>query len=376
MQPKTAAPREDLTATQVEELLTAPALSVRAGLELWDADGTYVEDISDDLQGGEVARDNYAAVHGSCRLQLQRDLSWGRDRVLPYMVLSDGTVEARFNLGMYVLTTPQEKRGEEPRTREVQGYDLLHLLQDGPGDTYIAEADGTTTYLEAVQAVVTASGVNATLRLDGTAQDTVIPDDRVWVLTEQGGASWLRIINDLLAEIGYLGLWCNHRGELRSAPYQQPSVRPVEWTFDTGNSGTDIMGQERVMNADVWAAPNHWTFVRRNMTAQPVDGAGIYLPAVNATTAEDTALGRIRRKVVFLDAADQAALVAQGDRIVAEDTAVTRTFEVQVDPLPLAGHFDVVRLVDGGRNDKCLVSSWTLPLDGGRGTWHLEAVGG
>ena len=78
--------------------------------------------------------------------------------------------------------------------------------------------------------------------------------------------------------------------------------------------------------------------------------------------------------VMFFDAADQTSLVAQGDRVVSEDRQESRIFTITVDTLPIAGHFDMVRLIDAGRNDICQVRSWTLPLDGSPGQWELEAV--
>lgn len=373
MQSLTAAPRDALADAAVRSLLTAASIQVSAGLELLDSSNRLVEDISDDLVGGEVARNNYAAIHGTCTLSLTRELAWGRDRVRPYMVLSDGITEARFNLGVFVLTTPDTRRGEELATYEAQGYDLLHLLQDGPGDTYVVTAG--TTYLAAVQSVITASGIGATLRLDGSGQSTALLSDMVWCLTSSG-TSWLRIINDLLAAIGYRGLWANQDGELRSEPYQAPAVRPVEWSFDTADAATNLVGEDRTLAMDVWGAPNWWKFVRNGMATKPVDGDGIYFPAANASDPASTTLGRLRRKVVFLDAANHASLVAQGDKIVAEDRQVARRFELSVDPLPIAGHFDVVQFVDAGSSDKCQVSSWSLPLDGSPGRWSLEAVNG
>jgi hypothetical protein len=363
------------TVTDAERvMLTSPGVTITSGLDLLDTSNAFVEDISDDLIGGDVSRSNYATVHGTCSLALTRELAWGRDRVRPWMEVTDGLTTARWNLGVFVLTTPDNGRGEDPPTWEVQGYDLLHLLQDGPGDTYVVTAG--TTYLQAVRDVVTASGVGATLRLDGTGQDTALPADMVWCLTEEG-VSWLRIINDMLEAIGYRALWVNAEGELRSAPYVSPSSRPVEWVFDTSDESTNIVGEDRTETADVWGAPNHWRFVRKNMTAQPAEGAGIYtVENVSDGPTSQNSLGRVVRKVTFLEAANQTSLAAQGDRIVATDLAVSRRFDIDVDPLPIAGHFDVVQLVDGGESVKCQVVSWSLPLDGSPGAWLLEAVNG
>ncbi len=365
MQGLTDAPRGALTATQVTNLLTGDRLVVSAGLELLDTSNAFVQDISDKLVNGTVDRDCYATVHGSCRLSIQIKLAWGRDRVRPYMTLTDGTVTARFNLGVYVLTTPHTKRGETPKTYEVQGYDLLHLLQNGPGDTYVANSG--TTYLQAVRDVVTASGIGSTILLDGTGGSTTLPNTMVWSLPEN--VSYLQIINDLLAAIGYNEVWADENGTLRSEPFVAVGTRASEWTLDTDDVGTNIVHQERTLIEDVWSAPNWWRFVRRNMSTQPTEGAGIYtVQNVNDGPTSQTSLGRtVRRPVEYLEVADHASLVKKGDRIVAEDRQVSREVQMLIDPLPLMGHRDCFTLKDSAPTEKLVAASWSLPLDGSPG---------
>lgn len=359
-----------LSTTAAEKaLLTAPNVEFSGGLELLDESNNVVEDISDDLVDGGIDYDNFAVVHGSCRLAITRRLNWGRDRVRPYVVV-EGTFRA--NQGVYVLTTPSEQRGESPQTWDVVGYNLLHLLQDGPGDTYVATAG--TTYLQAVRDVLTAAGLSVPLMMDGTLQATTLPATRVWGLID-GGATWLGIIDDLLDEINYQNLYADQDGNLRSGPYMDPALRPSEWTFDTSDEGTNIVHQDRTVTEDVANAVNWWKFVRTNIDYQPAltpEPDGLYVVEnVSDGPASQDALGRIVRKVVFLEAADQAALEAQGDRIVIEDKQVTRTVSLRVDPLPVQGHADVVTLVDGGVSEKLPVSSWSLSLTGDAGQLTL-----
>lgn len=376
MQVLTDPPRQSLTAAQVTALLTGDTLRVDAGLELLDASNRLVSDISDDLMGGSVSRANYADVHGTCSLKITRQLVWGKDRVRPYMTLanSDRSVTARFNMGVYLCTSPETPRALDPVTYDVAGYDLIYLLQStGPGDTFVISAG--TTYLSAVQAVLSAAQTSVPLNLDGTLGSTQLPNPMVWALVDPA-PTWLRIANDLLAAINYRALWADQDGTYRSGPYLAPASRAVEWTFNTNDTNTNLIGEDRSVVADAWGVPNWWRFVRTNMSVKPVEGAGLYTVTNQGSgpTSIDY-VGRTIRKVVNLDAADQASLVAQGDRLVAEDKQVSRRFEVQVDPLPIAGHFDVVQLVDAGSSDKCVVTNWEIPLDGSPGAWTLEAVG-
>ena len=374
MQNLTASPRENLTSAQVSALLVGDSVTISAGLELLNNSNVATSDISDRLLGGIVERSNFANVHGTCKLVIEDAIAWGRDRVRPYMILENNGVSARFNLGVFVLTTPDSTRGDDPITYSASGFDLLFLLQAGPSDTYVVTSG--TTYLAAVQAILTASGVGGTVQLDGTRQSTTLPNVMVWALVPDDPTSWLSMINDLLDAINYQGLWCDENGTFRSGPYARPSTRTSEWTFDTSNDSTNIIGEDRSLASDVWGARNWWRFVRTSMTAQPVEGAGIYT-VTNASTGRTSiaSLGRtVRAAVRFLAAADQASLVAQGDRIVAADQAISRTFTISADSLPIASHFDVVTLIDSGETDKCQVSSWVINLDATPGQWVLESV--
>jgi hypothetical protein len=374
MQQLTQAPRNNLTAVQVTALLVGDGVTVTAGLELLDGNNVFVSDLSTNLVSGSVERHNFATVHGLCKLVIEGALAWGKDRVRPYMTLSNLGVSARFNMGVFVMTTPDTQRGEDPISYSVNGYDLLFLLQAGPGDTYVATSG--TTYLAAVQAVLAASGVGGTLQIDGTSAASTLPNDMVWALTPNVAISYLGIINDLLQAINYRGLWCDENGNFRSGPYQVPSSRAAEWTLDTSNSSTSIVAPVRTLASDVWAAHNWWRFVRTPMTVRPVEGAGLYT-VTNASTGRTSvaALGRtVRAAVQYLAAANQASLVAQGDAIVAADQAISRTFTINLDPLPIAGHFDVLQFSDDGDTDKVQVVSWVINLDGAPGQWVMEAV--
>lgn len=373
MQALTAAPREHLTEDQVRALLTGDVLTIDAGLELLDTQNRFVEDISDVLVSGTVTWDNRAAVHGSCRLSIQRRLAWGRDRLRPFMTLSNGGVSARFNLGVYIPTTPDEDRGENPITYTVTGYNVLSLLQNGPADTYVVTAG--TTYYDAIVDALTAADVGIPYLLPGTLAELVVPATRVWVPISPV-PSWLRIITDLLFEAGYTAPWADENGNLTARPFQDPATRPVDWALDTTNPRTNLVADDRKITVEAGDIANWWRFVRTSMATTPVEGNGLYTTEnVYEGASSQIALDRVVRKLVPLEAADQAALVAQGDKIVAADKGAARTVTLRVDPLPLMGFDDVFqftdRVGDGVEVEKLLAASWDLNLDGSPSTVQL-----
>lgn len=379
MQRLTAAPRDGLTEEQVTALLLADSLEVSGGCELLNPDLMLVEDISDDLAACTVERQMLATQHGTVTLALSRELAWGTALVRPYTVLTSGGVTARFNLGVFSLATPQRKVGTSLPLFDVTGYDRLYLLDRPVGDSYTVPAG--TSYLTAVRNAITAAGLTGVL-LDGTSTAT-LPTARVWPLVpeqgEPGTTTWLNIVNDLLAAAGYRGVYADQDGLFRSEPYVAPSARAPEWTFRASGLLADV-GQDRTLTRDTWAVPNRWVFINRTLAGDPppapATGAGIY--TVNDLTSPLTgqaARGLVWPKVVTLEAADQAALVVQGDRIVSDDLRVTGLLEFETSPMPLAGHADVATLVDHELGSvKVTARSWRQDVTGGDTTWVFELV--
>lgn len=378
MQLLSAPPRDGLTAAAVTNLLTADNITVASGCELLDASDVFVRDLSDDLVDGTIRRECEANVHGTCELQLSTTLAWGRDRVRPYMTITaptaSGMVSARFNLGVYLLTSPSRKLSTDAVTT-VSGYDKLHLLQALVGDSYTVAAGAL--YLDAVRVAIRAAGAGDLVLLDATAAQKTLPAAMSWPLSAQTQSTWLNIVNDLLAAIGYRGVWVDQDGFFRSEPYRPPQERPLEWRFNVDDARTTIVGEERTVTEDVWGVPNFWRFLRRDLEDSPTEGDGQYtVTNDNDGPTSLAALGRRVPRVEFLDAADQASLQTQGDAIVATDRRVSTVLAINTGPLPIAGHFDVCAYSDGlaPTYARLQATRWTLPLSGADMDWTFTVV--
>lgn len=378
MQTLNAPPRDGLTTAQVTAALQADAVTFDFGLELLDAGLNVVDDISEDFAGGKVKRVMNAIIHGTCDLQISRALAWGTVLVRPYMLVTGAGATARFNVGVYCLTTPDQVVGLTPATFAVQGADRLYLLTRTVGDTYVVAAG--TGYLAAVQGAITAAGLSGVL-LDSSAAAAVLPADRVWPLIPSQGnpSTWLNIVNDLLGDINYRGMWADENGLFRSAPYVDPTVRGREFTFDTSDPRT-LVGEQRTLTQDIWQTPNKWIFVQSNRAtgaAAPSEGDGVYTVTNNADGPTSVvARGLTWPKQVALTAADQSSLVAQGDSIVAADKRTSSTVAATTAPFPAAGHYDVFAYVDAelGALWKVQASQWQLDLTGADMSWTWERV--
>ncbi len=379
MQPLAAPPRDGFTAAQVTAALVAPDPIFSFGVELLDASLTVVSDITADMAGGTVHRNNTAAVHGTVDLSISRELAWGRDRVRPYMLVSSasaGVSGCRFNLGVYLLTTPVTPLAETPVTYTVTGFDQLYLLQSYVGDSYALAAGAPV--LSSVRAALTAAGITAPVVLDTTAASAVLAAPMTFPMTSSGSASWLTIVNRLLKAIVYRPIWVDENGTFRSDPYIDPADRPEEWVFSVGDPTSGIVADDRKVESDVWSAPNWWRVVRNGLTVAPVEGTGQYTTENLATgPSSQASIGRlVPAQVAFLDAVDQPSLVAQGDALKAAAMRTTETITAQISPFPLAWHEDIAAYSDPGPglDRKVMCRSWDLPLDGSDMTYEMGSV--
>lgn len=370
---------QPLTATQ-RDLLTGDRLEVSAGLELLDLDLTVIDDLSDSLVGGKVSRNCHARIHGTCRLGLSTSLEWGRQLVRPYMTLSDGTVEARFDLGVFMLTSPEVKVGESLPVHEVHGYDRLYLLDREVGAEYTVAAG--TTYRAAILKVFTDAGLSGVL-IDGDAADDTLPQVRTWALVGQSTdpddtsqpVTWLRIVNDLLTAINYRAVWADQAGRFRCHRYVDPTARGTEFVFDATDPAVDIVGEDRTRIEDVWKTPNRWVFIRSN-GGTGVEGDGVYT-VVNQSDGPLSidARGLVWTRVFEYEAASQAKLVALGDRRVAQDRRSTVGFKVTTGVFPAAGHFDLFDFRDPDMGTRRVQAvRWELDVTGGDTSWEWQAV--
>ncbi len=381
--------RDGLTAAQVIALLHSDDLTVSAGLELLNSNLTVAEDISDDLESGSVSLNLNATIHRTVSLRVTRALRWGIALVRPYMLLTAKGSTVRFNVGVFTLTSPQRRVGETPETYDVTGADRLTLLSRQIGATYTASAllaDGVTprTYRRALRDVFEASGLSGAL-IEGSAADSNLPKDRVWPLigettdpdNDNTPVTYLRVVNDLLRAINFRSVYADEDGVFRCSAYQEPTVRPIEFSFYAETVDTPIE-EDRTVTQDVWAVPNRWVFRWTNAPDATAAADRVYqydLPAGDPMSAANR--GLVWTSVVDYEAASRAKLIELGDRRVASDRRVQAVYEVTVGPFPAAGHADIYLYSDpeAGAFNKVQCVSWELDLlgDGTQMRWEVVA---
>lgn len=359
MQPPTVAPREAYTADEITELIRdTPSREIGSGLELIDMALEVEEDLTDWFAGGSVGRESFANLHGSASFELLRPLDWGRSLVRPYYTIND----VRFDLGAYFTSVPTTEVSQDPTTYKIEGYDILLRLANRVGSSY-SLASGELI-LTAVETILIAQGFSR-YTIDQYAAASTMPAARVWPIDDN--TTWLTVVNDLLAAVGYQGIWSDWSGLLRCERYTSPRDRGAEWVYN-GDGDASQLSVVRTVNRDYFDVPNRWIACRQNNIegATPVEGDGVYTftNEIDGPTSVEARGRVITGPLILVDAADQAALVTAVQQRVAADMSVPTTIELSL-PLanPLHWHFDRCYVVDSALGmHEVVVTKWVLPL--------------
>lgn len=379
MQTLTAPPRAAYSNDQLTALLQSSDLLMAPGVELLDTSDNFVSDLSDFMgTDGTTSRDCTAKVHGSLTVSLSYPLVWGRDRLRPYVLCSSrllGLSGVRFNLGVFIATSPARKLGEVDAatglpisTFSVTGYDKLYIVDQQVGDAVVV-GQGADVLLQVGNFITEATSGDTKISLDGAAAGSLLASDIVWPL---GGsaATFLDIINDLLSAINYIPLWTDSDGYFRSGPYVDPATASPEWTFDVQDARRNIIADPREVTYDTWGVPNWWRFTQNGLNVAPVEGAGQFTYADNSASLTGFGTrGYYVRRVIALDAVDQVTLQALAQQQIIADTNIAEMWSLPSGPLPQSGHNDIVLYkdtdIDGGvTSRKCQVQSWVFHFDG------------
>jgi|SRR5882724_59345 len=340
MQPRVTPARSAFTAAQIEALIkTDPSITLGRGMELIDRDLNVIADITGDVRECSVARDNLATLHGTCAFTTVGRLSWGRSIVRPYLTISNGTITARFNQGAYFTNTPETDTDSVPTTYTVQGFDILNALNTLVGDSYAINIGDT--YLGAVDQILGNLGYSK-YGIDPVQAATTATAAKGWPIDET--TTWLQIVNELLAAVGYRPIYSDWTGKLVCESIVSPTTAAPEWAYDRGTYTGQLVPGQKIAH-DFFATPNRWVGVNGNTdtVTTPTEGAGVFT-YVNANDGETSTAARdqVITKVLTVTAADQTALQAAVLAQVAVDKVVGTTIEAQTSANPLHWHQDVV----------------------------------
>jgi len=290
-------------------------------------------------------------------------IDWLTDEIQPILVI-DGEEHP---LGVYLPATVIPEENETTRSVRVTAYDRCWRVRDTYAASFVYFAAGTN-YLTAIEQLLTACGIGLVIKTPTTAVFQEARED--W----EPGASYLDIVNGLLAEISYNPLWFNDQGAAVLEPASIPTAENIEHVLDDSDV-TSLLLPQISRETDVYSAPNVFVCVCSNADKSAP------LVATAANTNPQSPLSTIRRgrQIVRFERVnnieDLNALQAYADRLRNESMISGETIRVTTGLLPGFGVADVTALRYGELSAICVEHAWEMELKVGGSMKHtLERV--
>lgn len=341
-----------------EELLTLDGISHRTATLRFDVLNQALETI------GTVKPVSAPTVEQNINRAIKRTLNGFRldpdtrgdvntltDRIRPVYVLESGTT---YELGVFLFaeaTRPRRPWGVE---LDASLYDLLWLF-----DQEIAES------------VSYPAGTNITDAMSDLAVDLGHPNVQVdpssivagapLVWPVDGTTTYLDILNELAALVGFRSVYCDNAGTLRARTAPDLSTASADFTYRTSSDpGRMIAAGTITERDDLLSAPNRYIVVDTSPQDAPI--VGVY------DVPDSSPLSAANRGIVVPQVHDvqglenTAAAEAMAAAKAKEDASTFRWVEFDAVPDPRHDTYNIVAYEDD--DGDVLVyreQSWTLP---------------
>lgn len=297
---------------------------------------------------------------------------WLRDEVKPVLII-DGT-PAPLGVLMPEKVTPRESKGKQ--VLEIQMLDRCWRVRDMKVEGSIYLPAGTY-YMEAIEQLLTASGIATIIKTPNTA--TLAEDREDW----KTGDSYLGIVNTLLREINYKELWFNASGAAILEPVSVPTAANIQHIFT--NRKTDQRNRKEVeairvypaitRETDIYETPNVIICVCSNADK----AATMKATAENTNPMSPLSIMRRGRRIVQVvqvdNIASQAELQEYANRLLYDSMRTGETIQVETMLQQGFGADDVTALRYDDVMGICVEKAWTMQLTpGGKMQHTLEKV--
>lgn len=270
----------------------------------------------------------------------------------------------KFNLGIYIMSTPSVRGDSGVRHCSAAGYDFCEILkEDKVTERYYVAAN--SLYTQVAGTLIADAGIK---RINIASSDKRTPVELEW----QAGTPYITIVNELLASINYEPIHFDLNGYACSKAYVAPELRPTEYVYQTNEDSLIFEGTSILK--DTFNKPN--VFVR--YTKNP-DGVELKAEYVNNAISSPISVVNRGRRIVDIDTvndiADQATLNDYTKRIAIENSQVYETITLSTALMPHHFYRDCL-FIEHSKLDignKYIEYGWSLPLEvGGTMTHTLQ----
>ena len=355
-------------------------LTVQVIYKLADRDNTHRKDISGVMTAGEVAVDMSQPSPMTFTGETIRagELTPYRDWIAPIVRLSWAEGSATFvmeeQVGLFCVMPPNKRYTAAGGTETIEGRDPTWLLQQAKVATPYAVPGGQNVG-NAIESLC--SQVGARHAIQTTTQ--TMPRRRTW----KAGTSKLDIANDLARAIGFLSLYPDRIGRIRSRRSQRlGNVVPAR----TISSVAGHVVETVTMEPDLTRLVNHVVVVGNDARDNPVEAERLNDDPSSPTSTVSLGGGRDSPIVYFrlielTDETTQDAVDQMADRIMDQGSSVFVRTSLTTLPIIDWDLHEVVRLdvaTDGGEVVAAGIHRWdTLRMSLGvnmTSQWRLNKL--
>ncbi|MBJ6718692.1 hypothetical protein I2750_00095 [Bacillus sp. PR5] len=303
---------------------------------------------------------------------LKDTIDYRKNLIKPYMRWNQGGTWQEAPLGIFMMNSPKRVDNGVSVFRDVQGYDLLSLLDQAKVvHPFTLKPDTTYGWSKVIKDILTGADTQVAVKFGynfpvakvdvpmSSASSTGKP--RIY----QAGESWLKVLNDLASCIGYQALHVDEGGVIHCLPYVKPSDRPVTKTYeDDSLSVTYIEAEEEY---DIYNTPNVFVCTQQADT----EGVRYYSRFYNTNEGSLTSIPNVGRYIVDYrevdNIDDQGTLDQYCTRVAVEASQAYGKMEFKTALMPGHTHFNAMKIkyTPLAVDDVYTETGWSMDLTNG-----------
>ena len=289
----------------------------------WDS-RKEIEEL-DGILTGEIERNDLTSIKSSGSLNYVDEPDIGRDFLRIYSDSYQPQTGERVSVahGTYLVSTPSSTyRGAiEEGTADL--YSVLQVLAEDAVEEVLCLPAGTVAVSAAAQLIT-----GAKLPVVASANAASLNADAIW----DAGTTKLEIINWLMAFAGFSSAQVDGYGNVRLAPYSDPTNKTPVFAFTDDDQCVFKSGIVR--EYDIFNTANVITVVCSNSETGDMTATAINDDPLSAFSTVSRGR-RIVRCETISDVDNQEALQVKADSLLVSETAAVESFEIEHVFVPL-----------------------------------------
>ncbi|HDR7949290.1 TPA: hypothetical protein QCY38_002934 [Bacillus toyonensis] len=303
---------------------------------------------------------------------LKDTIDYRTNRIKPYLRWNQGGVWQEAPLGVFMMNSPKRADKGSRVYRDVQGYDLLSVLDEAKVIyPFSITPDATNGWSKVIRDILTGADTQVPVKFGYS-----FPVSKVNVPLSpksstgkpriyQAGESWLKVLNDLASCIGYQALFADENGVINCLPYVKPNERPVTKTYE--DDVMSVMYLEAEEEYDIYDTPNVFVCTQQADS----DGVRYYSRFFNTNEGSLTSVPNVGRYIVDYrevdNVDDQGNLDQYCARVAIEASQAYGKIEFRTALMPAHTHMNAMKLkyTNLAVDDVYTETAWSMDLSNG-----------